>query len=143
MNRIKFNRPTATIAHTIDNILSKGLGDLAHEFSSTRPASNVIESDSAYSLKIAAPGLSKEAFDIQINKDQLIVKVSQEKGKEGDSPKYTRREFNYNAFTRTFHLSDKIDTTKIDAGYENGILTINLEKKEIAKDKAPRTIAIS
>jgi len=101
-------------------------------------------------VHLAAPGLQKEDFEIKVEKDQLIVKVTKENKvndedncKENDELKFRRREFNYNSFKKSFHLPKTIDSEAIGAAYEDGILKITLNKKEEAKEKAPRTITIS
>ena len=88
------------------------------------------------------PGLSKSDFEINVEKDVLTVSAKVEKENE-ESVKYSRKEFNYNEFKRTFHLPETIDTSKIEANFNNGILTLTLAKKEEAKELPPRKIAIT
>lgn len=147
MNFTRINKPVPMNAFTsvIDELFSKGFNELANSHvSNSRPNVNIIESDEAFSLELAAPGLSKNDFDVKIDKNQLIIKVSQEvKEENADSPNYRRREFNYSSFTRSFHLPRTIDKDSIDANYENGVLILKLNKKEEAKTREPRNIAIS
>jgi len=148
MNRIRFNRPfpVSPLATVLDEFFTKGVNELAKsDFSLTKPQVNIIEGDASFSLELAAPGLKKEDFEIKLDKDQLMIKVVQkaEKETENEGPNFRRREFNYSSFKRSFHLPDTIDTSGIDASYLDGILTIKLAKKEEAKEKEPRTIAIS
>lgn len=150
MNFIRFNRPVPTnpIASAIDDFFNKGLNELAKsDFSLSRPGVNILEEDDAFVVELAAPGLNKSDFDIKVDKDQLIVKVTNEtdstKEETEESSKYRRREFNYSSFTRSFHLPETINTDTIDAAYESGVLKISLAKKEEAKEKEPRSIAIS
>lgn len=151
MNFIRFNRPVPfnPIANAIDEFFNKGLNELAKaDFSFTKPGVNILEEDEGYVIELAAPGLKKEDFEIRVDKDQLIIKVTNEKESEKEdaveeNSNYRRREFNYSSFTRSFHLPETINTESIDAAYESGLLKITLSKKEEAKEKEPRTIAIS
>jgi len=148
MNFIRFNRPVPTnpLATAIDDFFNKGLNELAKsDFSLSRPGVNILEEDEAFVVELAAPGLEKSDFDIKVDKDQLIVKVTKstkEEETKADEPKYRRREFNYSSFSRSFHLPETINTESIDAAYENGVLKITLTKKEEAKEKEPRSIVI-
>lgn len=148
MNSIKFKRPVPTnpLVNFIDDFFHKGMNELAHsDLSLSRPGVNILEHDDNFIIELAAPGLHKEDFDIKVNKDQLVVKVVQEAPSEENEkkgPKYRRREFNYNSFSRSFHLPQTVDKSAIDATYTNGILSIALNKKEEAKEKGPITVAI-
>lgn len=152
MNTIRFNRPVKAnpLSSVLDDFLMKGFNELTNSnFSYNRPSVNILEEDDAYQVHLAAPGLKKEDFQIKVEKDQLIVKVTQEEKKEDEGkadsngPKYRRREFNYSAFSKSFHLPETIDSEAIDAAYVDGVLKITLSKKEEAKEKEPRMIAIS
>ena len=151
MNFIRFNRPVPAnpLTSAIDEFFQKGISELTNSnFSFNRPSVNIIEEDEAFEVQLAAPGLKKEDFNIKVDKDQLIVAVApsakeEVTEKEKDEKKYRRREFNFNAFTRSFHLPETIDTDSIEATYVDGVLTIALNKKEEAKEKEPRLIAIS
>jgi HSP20 family protein len=107
------------------------------------PSVNVSEDNDNVILEVAAPGLDKKDFNVAVEKDQLIISASKEAQTEDkEEGKWTRKEFNYQSFKRSFHLSDKIETEKIEAEYHNGILKLVLPKKEEAKPKAPATIEI-
>lgn len=105
------------------------------------PAVNVIETDGAYTIEVAAPGLSKEDFEVKLDKDLLTVSAKKEETKE-ESGKYTRREFSYLEFTRTFTVPDTVVADGIKANYENGVLRVDLAKKAEAKPQSARTIEI-
>lgn len=119
----------------------------ANNFSSTRttiPSVNVRETADNFEVELAAPGMKKEDFEITLNGNTLTIassKQHQDEHKEGD---YTRREFSYQSFQRSFELpKDVVDDDKIQASYQNGLLLLTVPKKEEAKKKGPRTIAIS
>jgi len=147
MNRVKFARPAASksITNVLDDIFNTSLSDImGSDFSLNKPSVNIIENKDDYEIEVAAPGLKKEDFEIKIDKDQLIIKAEVTKSEENknNESSYRRREFNFSSFKRSFHLSDKINADKISADYNAGILKVKIEKREEAKEKAPRTIEI-
>lgn len=113
-------------------------------FEKNTPAVNVAERKDAFVLEIAAPGLDKADFKVSLEKDLLTVSVKRET--ENDQPQeevtYRRREFTYNHFERTFKLPKSVDSGKIGAKYENGILFLDLPKKEQEIEQPPREIEI-
>jgi HSP20 family protein len=120
---------------------------LAH-FSPTNttiPAVNIKETNDSYEVELAAPGMKKEDFMIRLDGQNLVI--SSEKSAEfetGEKGQYTNREFSYQSFSRTFKLANEIlDTEKIQAKYENGVLQLSVPKKESAKQKEPKLIQIS
>lgn len=111
----------------------------------TAPAINVMESDKGYTVELAAPGMKKEDFCVQINDDgNLIVKMEnkQETKEENKSMRYLRREFSYSKFEQTLILPDDVDKEKIAARVENGVLTVELPKVVETKVKVARQIEI-
>jgi HSP20 family protein len=111
----------------------------------TVPSVNIKETDNHFEVEMAAPGMKKDDFSIELDGNLLSItseKESKEEEKEGD--KYSRKEFSYQSFTRSFQLpKDVVDADKIEAKYENGVLNLVIPKKEEAKQKAPRLIKIS
>jgi len=143
---MRFNKPSTALANVIDEVMNTNFRDIINaEFSGQRPSVNIFEEDEAFGIELAVPGMHKEDFEIKVEKDQLIIRAKKTKNAESTDTKtkYRRREFNFNSFSRSFHLSDQIDTEKINAKYENGVLKVVLDKKEEAKEKEPRTIEIS
>lgn len=106
------------------------------------PAVNIIESETDYKIEMVAPGKTKEDFKISINENLLTISSEKEESKEEANEKYTRREFSYNSFTRSFRLSELADSEKIAAQYSDGILKITIPKKEIIKPEI-KTISVS
>ena len=108
----------------------------------SKPKVNIIESDEAYILDMAVPGFKKTDFIIGLEKEELSIaaeiKVEEDKKKEN----FTRKEFTYASFKRTFLLPETVDDNAINASYTDGILTISIPKKEEAKPKPARTIEI-
>lgn len=110
---------------------------------SDMPSANIVEEKEKFMIDLAAPGLDKEDFKINIDERVLTISVEKEEKKEEETNKFTKKEFSYSAFKRSFNLPDSIHVDKIEARYENGILTVNLPKKEEAIVKPVREIKIS
>jgi HSP20 family protein len=99
----------------------------------TIPAVNIKETEKSFEVEVAAPGMSKKDFKIELDNNMLIIssEKKEEKTDEDKDGKYTRREFSYQSFQRSFTLPmDIIDEKKIEAKYKDGILTIVIPKKE-------------
>lgn len=98
------------------------------------PAMNVKEHKDDFEIEVAAPGFTKKDFEVSIEDDVLTISAESKKTKEEKEEDYSRREFYYNSFKRSFTLPKSIDLKKkIKANYENGVLMIHLEKLETAK----------
>ncbi len=108
-----------------------------------RPAANIIHNEKDFQIELAAPGMNKADFKIKIEDDILTISVERKEMKE-ETPdvNYTRREFRYDGFSRSFNLPEIIDQDKIKAEYKNGLLNVVLPKGEEAKIKG-REIKIS
>lgn len=110
----------------------------------TLPSVNIKDNADAFTVEVAAPGFEKGDFKIELNRNTLTVsseKQVENETKEGEV--FTKREFSYQSFTRSFTLPQIADGDKIEAAYDKGILTVNIPKREEAKPKPARTIAIS
>ena len=102
----------------------------------TKPAVNVIETANDYKVEVAAPGMTKDDFKVQLDAEgNLVITVEKEQSKEeGNEEKqeekyhYLRREFSYTQFTQTFIMPDDVDKQKIGAKVDNGVLTVSLPK---------------
>ena len=111
----------------------------------TAPAINVKESDKAYIVELAAPGMKKEDFNVHINDEgNLIIKMEQkeEKKEEDKNTRYLRREFSYSKFEQTLILPDDVQKDQISAKVEHGVLTVQLPKMVEEKVKVSRQIEI-
>lgn len=109
----------------------------------TLPAVNIKEDADAYTVEMAVPGMKKSDFNIDVNDKVLTISSEIEQNKEIKEENYTRKEFGYASFKRTFTLPDTVETDKISATYKEGLLNVTLPKREEAKEKSPRTIEIS
>lgn len=106
------------------------------------PKVNIREDDRAFYLEVAAPGLSKENFEIKVDKDVLVVKGSKEAEQEEKQDTYYRKEFSYGVFERRFRLPETVNVEDIQAGYNEGILTVELPKLEAAQVESQRKIEV-
>jgi HSP20 family protein len=111
----------------------------------TIPAVNIKETNESYEVEVAAPGMTKDDFKVELVGNELTISSEKSHQREdGNNEKYSRKEFSYQSFQRTFNLQkDELDTDKIEAKYENGLLHLVIPKKEEARLKAPRLIQIS
>lgn len=111
----------------------------------TIPAVNIKETTENYEVEVAAPGMTKNDFKVELDGNMLSISSERTNQKEvNETEKYTRKEFSYQSFQRTFNLQKEVvDIDKIQAKYENGLLHLLIPKKEEAKQKPPRLIQIS
>ena len=109
----------------------------------TIPAVNIRETTDNFIVEMAAPGMTKNDFNVQLDGNMLTIKSEKSGEQEQENDRYTRREFSYQSFERSFQLSkDVVDADKIEAKYENGVLHLVIPKKEEARQKPPRMIQI-
>ena len=107
------------------------------------PAVNIYETNEKFEIEIAAPGLEKEDFKIDLKNDYLLVySEKKDKKEEKEKGKVVRSEFRYSSFQRSFALPKDIDATAINATHKNGVLIIELPKKVEQKDSSSRQIEI-
>tara|TARA_B110000046_G_scaffold19759_1_gene18699 strand:+ start:5970 stop:6401 length:432 start_codon:yes stop_codon:yes gene_type:complete len=108
------------------------------------PAVNISEDTEQYKVEVNAPGFSKEDFKIHVENNTLTISVEKKVVEEEKADKYTRKEFEYRSFERSFKLpKDHINEAKISANYESGILKLGLPKAEEVKPKPARMIEIA
>jgi HSP20 family protein len=128
MSLVKFNQyPTFT--DLIENLERNFLGRV-DENSGDIPAVNIKEEKDKFVLDMAAPGLKKDDFKIDLDNYQLTISAETKDEKKEKTDNYTRREFVYNSFSRSFTLPKTIDIDKIKGDYKNGVLSLVLPKKE-------------
>ena len=137
-----------TIPSFFDNLFNRDWLDwTSSNFSNTNttlPAVNIRESENDYDIEVAAPGMKKDDFQINIDKNILTISSEKEDEKKEEKDNYSRREFSYQSFQRSFNIPDNVvDGEKISAKYSDGILHIKLPKREEVKPKPARTIKIS
>ena len=111
-------------------------------YSSTLPAVNIKELDAQYEIELAVPGLQKDNFEIEVEDGILSISASHEEEQHNEKGKFTRREFSYNSFRRSFTLPDSVDPTKIDATYKEGVLHVLLPKYKEAQPQPKKLIKL-
>jgi HSP20 family protein len=111
----------------------------------TLPAVNIRESAENFEVEMAAPGMTKDDFKIELDGNQLTISSEMESLQENNEDnKYSRKEFSFQSFQRIFQLpKDVVDADKIQARYVNGLLQLSIPKKEEAKQRPPRRIEVS
>ena len=107
------------------------------------PAANISENDNEFTVELAAPGLEKKDFQINIENGNLAISCEKKDESEVKEKDYTRKEFSYSSFYRSFVLPDSVDQDKVKANYQDGVLTLALPKKEEAKKLPKKQISIS
>ena len=122
-----------------DSILNDSF--LSDKLSTRVPAVNIAETENEFQIELAAPGLKKEDFKISVDKNVLSVSADKKTENVEEGKKFSKREYSYNSFTRSFTLPDVADHSKIEAEYTDGILKLNVAKKEEAKIQS-REIAV-
>lgn len=141
MSLVKYQ--TSPFGGILDNFLTTSFPNIWNEnFTTTSPSINIIEDKDQFIVEVASPGLQKENFEVKIDDDHLVIAATEENHSDDSSPKYSRREFNYTSFKRSFYLPDTIDSNKVEAQYKEGILAVTLAKKPEAVDSGPKEIAI-
>ncbi len=108
----------------------------------TVPAVNIAEKQDHFEISLAAPGMKKDDFNIDVEGNMLTISAETEQQKEEKDERHTRREFNYTSFSRSFTLPEGVKKDQIDAKYENGLLKLVLPKTEEARKTAARHINV-
>ena len=140
--------PLVPVNTFFDDLFTKDIFDWTdRNFSSigsNLPSVNLKETDDLLKIELAAPGMKKEDFKVEIDNNTLLISSEKEEEKEETRKKdnYIRKEFNYQSFFRSFSLPEYIDESKIEANYKDGILHIDIAKKEGGKRKTTKKIAI-
>lgn len=97
------------------------------------PAVNISETDSHYHVELAAPGLKKDDFKLNLENNQLTISVEQSTDHQDNQKSYSKREYSYSSFVRSFTLPESADDDRIDASYTDGVLCIDIAKREEAR----------
>src|ERR1700761_9196357 len=144
MTLVKFNNGHRNAVNPwFNDVFNSLINDstLNDRFVTKTPAVNIAETENEFHIELAVPGLKKE--DFKINLDKNVLSVSAEKKAENveEGKKFSKREYNYSSFTRSFTLPETVDHSKIDAEYVDGILKLNVAKREEAKIQT-REIAV-
>jgi HSP20 family protein len=145
MSLIKFN-PNTPVWDSFDSIFNDFFeGEfLPRKIARTAslPAANVKETEKAYHVELAAPGMKKEDFKVEVNEDLLSIRAERKEEKESTEERFTKREFNYTSFVRSFRLPENVKAEDIEATYKDGILALEIPKLKIEEKPKVREISI-
>lgn len=144
MTLVRFNPQLPSL---FDRFFDTELFDWANRhFSATNttmPSVNILETEDHFEVEVAAPGLKKSDFKVQLDRDVLtILSEKRDEKEEKEGERFTRREFSYQSFSRSFTLPNSADSDKIKATYTDGILKVVIPKREEAKPKPAKQIEI-
>lgn len=132
---VKWNKPvTPTFSRLFDDFF---VNDFPTQESGkfSLPSVNIKEQDDSFAIEVAAPGLKRDQFNINIEEDVMTISYEDSTNEEEKGDNYTRKEFTKSSFLRRFTLPETVNADKVDAKYKDGILHITLPKREEAKPK--------
>ena len=145
---VKRNNFDPSVNTLFDDLFTRDIFDWTDKNFSTvgsnLPSVNLKETDDKLEVELAAPGMKKEDFKVEIDNNMLMISSEKKEEKEESRKKgnYVRKEFNYQSFYRSFYLPEYIDENKVEASYKDGILHVDIAKKASTKKLAHKTIAI-
>jgi HSP20 family protein len=144
MNLIKKNQ-NAFIPSLMEELLRPDFFGGAQSFSNSIPAVNIKETEKDFVIEVAAPGFNKDNFNVELDNNLLSIssEIKHKSEEANDKEKYTRKEFSYASFKRSFTLPETVNAESIEANYENGLLVLTLPKKQEALPKPKRLIEIA
>lgn len=116
---------------------------LDFDVTSAIPSVNVVESDRDFRLELAAPGLERKDFKIEADDHMLTISAEKKEEKKEKNERYSRREYSYNSFSRSFQLPENTIADKVEAKYENGVLNVSIPKKEVTVSKPKKEIQVN
>ena len=141
MNLIRKQNPF--FPSLVDELFNQDRRVRTSSISSTTPAVNIIEQDTQFLIELAAPGNKKEDFEIEIEDGILSISSSNKEDNTSEKETFTRHEFSYNSFRRSFMIPESVDVSSIEATYNEGVLLIKLLKLEEALPQPKKLITIS
>ena len=141
MTLVKFNQPikgqnVPAFSRLFNEFLENDIPMFRPAVGGSLPAVNISESDTSYQIEVSAPGFSKTDIAIALEGDILTISGDKKSESKEEAKKFSRKEFSHKNFKRSFNLPDHLDSEKIAAKFEDGILTIELPKKESAQPQA-------
>ncbi|MDH5250373.1 MAG: Hsp20/alpha crystallin family protein [Cyclobacteriaceae bacterium] len=130
------------------SLLGRDFFDIASDIFPARlginvPTANITETPKEYKLELAAPGLSRKDFDIEVENNTLSISAEKKEEKKEEDGGYSRREYSFNSFCRSFLLPENIKEGSIDAKYENGVLRVSIPKVKETPVKPVHKIAVA
>ncbi len=138
MTLVKFKPVSPMFSDVLNDFFNQGINESSHKL----PAVNISEDAETFKIELAAPGISKEDFKINLEKDVLSISTEKKVENNEDKKHYSRKEFSYHSFKRSFTLPENVDKENILAQYVSGILYVTITKAKKAEDVV-KTISIS
>ncbi|NOQ71381.1 MAG: Hsp20 family protein [Crocinitomix sp.] len=143
MTLIKKRQELPVFGDMMANLFNDKFFEPIHSHNSKNiPSVNIFEDKKEFTIQLAAPGMKKDDFKIDLKKNALQISAKKENNKEAVEGKYSLREFNFSSFQRAFTLPKNIDSENIQAQYLDGILEVKIGKKENLEEKT-KTISIN
>lgn len=140
MYNMKFKHPA--MVPGLVNMMDRFLGDdFQVNVRTNQPAVNIVEKDTAFALEVIAPGLNKNDFNVSVEKNLLTISYSKQEEKTDNKPNYIRKEYSFKSFSRTFTLTEDLNSDAIEAVYENGVLHVTIPKLE-TKEKEVKAVEV-
>lgn len=144
MNLVRFNKPV--YQPTVSDLFNEFFNDYSKPVRKTvacnSPAVNVLENEKSFKLEFSVPGYSKENFEVKNTNGVLTVKAHVKEEENESSKEYTYRRFEVSSFERNFNIPEEVDVDGINAKYANGILTVELPKKEVEETNQEKNIVV-
>jgi HSP20 family protein len=138
MTNVKMNGCVPNIFGLVDRILQDEVNLNVHQ----KPPVNIVETNESFDLHIIAPGLQKDDFVLEVKENFLTISYTKPDAEKEADVKFIKKEFTISSFKRTFTLTDKLDSEKIEANYTDGILKVSISKKEVV-EIVSKTIKVS
>jgi len=142
---VRFNKQDdnyPVFSRFLENFFNEDQDFFTPRYTRRVPAVNVSEDNDKFIIEVAAPGMKKDDFKINLDNNVITIEAQKEMKNEENDSNYTRREFCFDSFSRSFTLPESINSDKIDAKYNEGVLFVHLPKREEAKQKPARQIKI-
>ncbi len=135
--------PSKKVQSWLPSIINDFLGnEWVAKMTSGSPAINIIENEKEYRVEVAAPGISKDDFTVNVDNDNLVISMEKKTQNEEKDEKYLRRDFSYSQFRQTMVLPENIDKENISARQEHGVLTVSIPKKEAPETPPAKKIEV-
>lgn len=107
------------------------------------PTANITETPKEYKVELAAPGLERKDFNVEVNNHTLTISAEREEQKDEKDGTYSRKEYSFNSFSRSFALPENVKEGNIDAKYENGVLKVSIPKAKETPARSAQKITVS
>lgn len=142
MTLMKWNNQPV-FANVFDEFFDRRMDSEYRRNCGCNPSTNIVENEDAFQLELAVPGYDKKEISINLESNVLTISSEKEEKSENENTNYTMKEFNHKSFSRSFSLPKSVNSDKIKADYENGVLNLILPKKEEEKVKLNKVIKIA